>query len=296
MNKKDYINSRPVISFIEWINSILDVPNSFHHNYFLKRQKIDWKCDSIFSAFENYSWQFNYTNEFNTIIKGSSFNECEEVLHTISGKLKKGVVQRNNEVCKEASRQILEWGGVTNRNIDKIDNMGQKWCVYLSETKKQFESNLDSNEYYKSEIIMNSGFTKIYSLLVDNFLIYDGRLGAALGLLVRGFCEENKLETIPEELNFSWGAGRESNINNKQKSRRNPSSDKYIFKSLHSPKSHLENNIRANWLVQEILCNTKSKFGSLEESKRMRSLESALFMIGYHVRDYTFKMNNSDVL
>ena len=291
MNKQDYLNSQSVTSFIEWISPMIDTPHSLHHNYFLKRQKKDWNCDSIFSAYENYTWQFSFTDEGSKIIKGSNFIECEDVLHSLSVKLRNGVAQKNNIICKEVCRQILEWGGVTNRNIDKIENieqMGQDWCVYLSETKDQLERNLDSDGYYRSEIIMNSGFTKIYSLLVDNFLIYDGRLGAAFGLLVRGFCEEMKLETIPAELHFCWGAGRESIINSKEKSRRNPSSDKYIFRSLHSPKAHLENNIRANWIVHEILCNTNSKFNILEASKRMRAFESALFMIGYHVKDYKF--------
>ena len=296
MNKQDYIKSYSVRSFIEWITLIIDTPNSFQHHYFLKRQKRDWKCNSIFSAFENYAWQFSFTDESNRIIKGSNFDECEDVLHSLSAKLKDGVTQRNNAICKEVSRQILEWGGVTNSNVDKIEHMGKEWCVYLSETKIQLERNLDSNEYYRSEIIMNSGFTKIYSLLLDDFLIYDGRLGAALGLLVRGYCEEKKLETIPEELHFYWGAGRESIINSKERSRRNPSSDQYVFKSLHSPKAHMDNNIRANWIVQEILCNTNSKFNILEKSKQMRAFESALFMIGYHVKDYNFKMDHSNVL
>ena len=291
MNKQDYIKSKPVQSFVEWIAPMLDTPDSFNHKYFLKKQKRDWECDSIFCAYENYSWQFKYTDEFQKEIKGTSFCECEEVLHSLSVKLRNGVTQGNNNICKEVSRQILQWGGVTNRNIDKIENienMGQEWFLYLLQTKEQFERNLDSNEYFRSEIIMNSGFTKIYSLLVDDFLIYDGRLGAALGLLARGYCEGKKLETIPEELHFCWGAGRESIINSKEKSRRNPSSDKYRFGSLYSPKVHLENNIRANWIVQEVLCNTKSKFNCLEESKKMRAFESALFMIGYHVKGHLF--------
>ena len=68
MNKQDYMKSQSVSYFIEWISRILDAPNSFHHDYFLKRQKIDWNCDSIFSAYENYTWKFNYTDEYNTII------------------------------------------------------------------------------------------------------------------------------------------------------------------------------------------------------------------------------------
>ena len=39
---------------------------------------------------------------------------------------------------------------------------------------------------------MNSGFTKIYSLYIDDFIIYDSRVGAALGFLVRCYCEEKE--------------------------------------------------------------------------------------------------------
>ena len=44
---------------------------------------------------------------------------------------------------------------------------------------------------------MNAGFIKIYSLLCDYCLIYDGRVGAALGLLTRQFCETTGRTAIP---------------------------------------------------------------------------------------------------
>ena len=40
---------------------------------------------------------------------------------------------------------------------------------------------------------MNAGFEKIYSVLLDGCVIYDGRVGAALGLLARQFCEASEL-------------------------------------------------------------------------------------------------------
>lgn len=60
----------------------------------------------------------------------------------------------------------------------------------------------------------------------------------------------------------------------------------YKFPLLNNSKSHINNNIRANWLLKEILRTTNSKFNDLDENVALRALEAALFMIGYNVRTY----------
>lgn len=146
---------------------------------------------------------------------------------------------------------------------------------------KKVEKELDNNKFdsdnINSSIIMNSGFAKIYSLLLNDFIIYDGRVGAALGLLVRNYCEEKGIARIPNELLFRWKRGRGTG------NRRNPSSKRYVFPELNSSKTHIENNIRANWLLKLISENTNSRFRRIEDNNRMRAIESALFMIGYDV-------------
>ena len=78
-------------------------------------------------------------------------------------------------------------------------------CDYFNYVIKLLECDIDLEEFTKSDIIMNSGFTKIYSLIVQDFIIYDSRVGAALGLLIKCFCEDKQKEKIPEELRFAWG-------------------------------------------------------------------------------------------
>jgi hypothetical protein len=142
---------------------------------------------------------------------------------------------------------------------------------------------VSSNEYYNDEMIMNSGFTKIYSLCIDDFIIY-GRVGAALGFLVRKFCEDCTLEKVPNELAFAWGKGKESTYKSSSMNKRNPSKENYVFPELmNNPKRHTENNIRANWLLREIADITDSKFNKLEKALQMRAIEASLFMIGYEV-------------
>lgn len=58
---------------------------------------------------------------------------------------------------------------------------------------------------------------------------------------------------------------------------RNPNSDIYKFSKLDRGKIHIECNLKANWLLKEVLNFPECQF------KDMRSLEAALFMIGYAI-------------
>ena len=61
-----------------------------------------------------------------------------------------------------------------------------------------------------AECRMNAGFVKIYSLLCEHCVIYDGRVGAAWGLLVRQFCEATHRTTVPPCLAFAFGSPKEA--------------------------------------------------------------------------------------
>jgi hypothetical protein len=124
-------------------------------------------------------------------------------------------------------------------------------------------------------LIMNSGFTKIYSLLLDDFVIYDSRVGAALCLLVRDYLEEIEVLEIPATLGFAW-----KDVRGERNGRREPSKGHYRFREL-SGRCHIDNNVRANWLLKDIA--HKSKFTSTQSPTR--ALEAALFMIGYSVKE-----------
>ena len=126
-------------------------------------------------------------------------------------------------------------------------------------------------------IKMNAGFTKIYALLCDSFVIYDGRVGAALGLIEKKFYND---ENIPQSeiLSFRFGKTKNPKVN------RNPSDETYEFKALHSSNPiHTTNNIKANWILDKAISSLPNtiSFGSCKAP--LRALEAALFMIGYRV-------------
>lgn len=288
MTRKEYCESSDVQEFIRWISYLMDKENSFTHTYIIAKTNERWKCNSIYAAFINYKWSFHCNDSKGNIIKGNSFLDSKKILDECSDKLRTSLYTNNDEACFLACKQILEWGGVTNKNVDRISSM-ENCCDYFKYAIKALEIDNDLEGYINTDIIMNSGFTKIYSLIIDDFIIYDSRVGAALGLLVKCFCEETNREKIPEELLFAWGIKRMTLCGQTAENPRNPSNHIYNFPLISSSKIHIMNNIRANWLLKEILNKTNSKFNCLAEGMALRALEAALFMIGYEVRDFDYE-------
>jgi hypothetical protein len=284
MIRNEYVNRLPVNEFIIWIEEKLDNKNAFIHKYTMKKPAMKWNCSSIYSAYENYYWPFKSQNPINgEIVSGKTFLESLNFLNRMRTGLKESIIRQDIELVRKFCFAILSWGGVLPRNDKKIIELEDTIIDYFIKVKEILNPEHCNIENSFNNIIMNSGFTKIYSVLIDDFIIYDGRVGAALGLLVRRFCEEKGIDTIPQELLFAFGKGRESKptaIN-----RRDPSLGRYKFPNLqNNPIEHIRNNIKANWLLKEILLNTNSKFNNLDKSVQMRALEAALFMIGYDVR------------
>lgn len=281
MNKKEFLSSESVKSFIGWVEPRLDTPGSFRHGYWIKRFRTNWGCDSLYSAYEGYNWPFKARLPEGTSVSGLTFRDSYDFLGRLSEGLRQSIASNDPDLCREHCLAILKWGGVSRGNAGRIAELGDGIIHYFNYVKSTL--NLDSfNTKSCGNITMNSGFSKIYALLVDGLIIYDGRVGAALGLLTRQFCEDNRLISVPEELLFGYGPGREvqaSSVN-----RRNPGSQVYKFPNITgNPRRHLQHNIRASWLLQEILNSTNSKFNQLDNG--IDALQAALFMVGYDVCD-----------
>lgn len=262
MNRESFITDNTVNDFIQWLSTQLD--GDFNHTY----KDDSWECSSIYNAYEKYQW------------KGKDFSENAKELEQLSSDLKNSIANEDAEMCRTACLAILKWGGVLRGNKEKIEKIEEKGSLvqYLKDAKQKLTTgNIESRDYYKG-VYMSSGFSKIYSLYMDDFIIYDSRVGAALGLLVRCYCEEKKLDKVPELLRFAYG----NKKGGKRKSR-NPSKGNYTFPLLRNAgyyDNHIENNLKANWVLKEAL-SSSSKFKGLN----LRSLEAALFMIGYKIPD-----------
>lgn len=280
MKKQEYLGKEIVKEFIDWLIPRISGEVNFNHDYINSRDKSLWKCNTIFNAFENYKWGFNCVIPNKGKISGNTFVESKDILEIIEKGLKSSIQENNQTNLLEYSSSILEWGGVKRSNYDKLKAMEESIVDYYKDSIERLNPETVDTKDDFSGIFMNSGFTKIYSLLINNFVIYDSRVGAALGLLIKLFLSEKNIVSIPDELNFAYGNARPTKNDKGFLNRRNPSNETYKFPVLtNNDKKHIKNNIYANWLLKEISDNSDFK----NESSPIRALESALFMIGYSV-------------
>lgn len=254
MTKNEFLSDAEVNSFIDWISKNLE-SEIFNHGYTSKKPKKKIKITSFKAAFEKYSWG------------KMDFNEDDQYRQELSVKLK----SKDTLTCFLAAIDILDWGGV-HRVIPELAELAANNSLvdYLIKTRIFFENPNFSDDIIPKDLKMNSGWTKIYACYCDNYIIYDGRVGAALAKIVY---EKYSKKKIPPHLLFGSGEGANSN---------EPRRSVDGFPKITGKRElHIRYNIRANWLVNEVLRrNPNTIFGS-----NHRKFESALFMIGYDIRN-----------
>jgi hypothetical protein len=182
--------------------------------------------------------------------------------------------------CHELHHQclaILEWGGLPGvasswlRNSCSDGTLRGK-VVQAVTILKQGGTFV---EFDGERLLMNAGVTKIYAMAApDDLIIYDGRVGAALGLLVRRSLVFGAT-AVPDELQFPWGSG-QGKYTQRKVSSRNPNRDGFNFPYFdNSDASHARWCHKASAILREV----RDKLSG----PPLRQLEMGLFMIGYAV-------------
>lgn len=220
-----------------------------------------------------------------------SYDENARVLQGISEKIRSAIdseySEKRNELALLACHEVMKWGfgngtRAYNSNMAWARGLGEDLALTLRLGRTSLTGEHPDFGVFGSESSprMNSGWTKYYSLALPDFVIYDGRVGAALGLLVRKYLESLDCrvqpESVPESLSFKWASGRGENY-------RNPSSNEYAFSKLSHSRRGMKEwanvNVRANWILIEALELAQSDWLSGRDG--LRKLEASLFMLGY---------------
>lgn len=244
-----------------------------------------WWCHSFEEAGNHYSWI-----------------ETDVSFADLSMSLQAALKNNDNQTCAKLCQKIFKWGGVARRQNDRSNIWVMSHlangdlCTKIKEATKllQPDSRHSLEEFNGNNLLMNSALTKVYAAadLQKNVVIYDGRVGAALGLIVRRMLEQQNLTQIPTSLRFRWGPP--STKKAARLNTRDPSTESLIFKRLPNTSQSKTADLRRAKLskitnklcryVTNLLANDGTLVGSSE-------LEKALFMIGYDVRD-TFEINS----
>lgn len=224
-----------------------------------------WWCHSLQEAFLHYTWPDSP--------KPNSF-QC------IAARLRKALAVHDQAAARQACLAIFHWGGVARRSADKSlawveDQYQQKTlCQSIMRAVQLLQPGSAHGlaAFDGKKLLMNSAMTKVYAAAdPNNIIIYDGRVGAALGLLTRYWLLRAGAPSVPADLAFRWGVGR-SDVN------RNPSQGAFKFSKLNSAQCQIWANqvLLAGGLLQQVMIFNPS-IGSIAE------LEKALFMIGFNV-------------
>lgn len=223
-----------------------------------------WTCGSLAEADLHYSWKPEE--------QAGSFE-------TLASDLQAALEANDEKHLRSVCLKIFQWGGVAAQPEDRSrmwveqSDLGQR----LEGAVQALLNEREGLERFDGKVaLMNSAMTKIYAACCpDQLVIYDGRVGAALGLIARRFLEKSKHPApVPSELAFAWGAA-------KTKGRiRNPSTEQYRFPTLFGARfdrRHAWQMRQASRLLRETVKQIN------QPAVTLRNLERALFMIGYDV-------------
>lgn len=225
---------------------------------------------------------------------GRDFNGNMMELNLVSAEIRAAIDGENDEnggvLAEKACHAVMAWGFGNGRRAYKA-NVGwaerqKKSLAHLLRVGRESLSgdnpNIDAfgteDNRNTGSPKMNAGWTKYYALALPNHIIYDGRVGAALGFLVQRYLTTLlHVEQVPENLQFLWASGVGGGT------LRDPSGGGYQFGKLYGgrygSKSWARVNVQANWVLSE--ARDKACADWCAGPDGLRRLEAALFMLGY---------------
>ena len=231
-----------------------------------------FKVQSLLECLELYQWNS----------KGYSENKNE--LNALSYQLHHALNSNNTAETGRLCTEIYKWGGVRLQTKGH-PNISQLWLEQninndklvekINVSKETVFSGVDFRRFDGRDLIMNSGLTKVVSLASTpkrELIIFDGRVGAALGHLAIMAINSSGHTSMSKALLFPWGAAQSKHIN------RDPSNETIKFPRLFG-------GIRSHYKHASAMSVSSSIVRSVSTQLNIdpRDFEAALFMWGYSV-------------
>lgn len=280
MKKAEFLRRPQTVGFVEWLASVIDgsEPIAFAHHGGVDQQLSD--------PLARYEWPPRTVNVDTpagplTLAARADFAANELVLDRLSVGIRgalKGTAANEPELVHWA-QAIMKWGGVLTRkgNAGWLQSMRKgSFSGYLTRAMEALKGDDDTTHCGMSDLRSNAGTTKIHSLLLPHFVIYDSRVAAALAWLVHRWAKRTEV-TVAEYLRFACMPANTSKIGGKVRS-----PDPHMF-PVFSPTGHVRShhrhamwNLRANWVIQAAIeLGAEHRF-----HWSPRKVEAALFMMG----------------
>jgi hypothetical protein len=246
--KKDFLRSLEVIQFIDFLR----------FNYYNSAEDLK-----------------RILNEYKWPEKGKSMNFEQTYLKFSEKRIELGVTLnfREESVTFKVCSEILNWGGVgvATKNIKELEKMRDQgsFMNILREARSMIRSTIIDTSGFS--IPMNSGFSKIYTLLDDHFIIYDSRVAAKMCSLVKQ-CFKEKSDKNPEPIHLG-------KCDYQAKVNRDPGPEFPMLTGR--PKQYFESNIKAAWILEKLAL--EHNILNYPVDKMIFAFQTALFVDGYEL-------------
>ena len=173
-----------------------------------------------------------------------------------------------------AAKDIMDWGRAQVPRITK--RMRLRALEELSKSSSKLDPKTATMEGLSGFKYMGAGFSKVYSMMLADFPIYDSRVACALTSLIVLFCEDTRRAKAPEALDIGVPPGRAT-------TQRNPSRRPYVIRKIAYTQKpfYARSNVKAAWLLKHLATKAPGEFAVISGDRRVRAMEAGLFMLGY---------------
>jgi len=292
IKKSEFLKDNDVKQFIEFLAEVIVGSRPVKHEYWDQKlagrkkepEKKAHRCfTTLKKAFDEYYWPQYKTK----------FDHNLDILKPLRDQI---ATATTREAAYYATSRILWWGaGNSGQTLysgnmswlnKKIDN-GSSTLEILNDADKLFSADpFDGSPFDGNAHRSNAGFTKVYALRFEEFIIYDSRVAAALGLLVAQYCEQRGYNKVPSKLELGWSQAKYKRTGEKEPlDNRNPSRGTLKFREIGSNDHdlHAQSNWRANIFLSKAISSLEKqnrKPDWLSSCDQLRRVEAALFMLG----------------
>ena len=225
---------------------------------FINYLKIEFNDPTRYEkTLQDYCWPENS--------KGLNFEDTYKMIINLRNEFQNSLANKDQQRTSELCETILKWGGVgvAKANINKINEMKDRG-IFL-DTLISARNVIQSGKIEKDKISFpaNSGFSKIYACLSENFIIYDSRVAARMCFLISECFKKNNP--------FSLGIP-----DYQAKGNRNPGHE--FPKLRRNSQKYFESNTKASWIIEELAIQNPND--NFPKEKLMFAYQTVFFVFG----------------
>ena len=266
MKRDEYLADEHVRGFTRWAGQLVTGELGLTHRW--RSRGTDFACTSLYGALEQYRWPDNrHALDYRvTARRLREFSLNFEDIGIIDSRIKQAKFVDNAEA-------IFEWGGI--RQLEKLNEWRslppERLHALIEDIRARLDPAMGDTGNLADFRYMGSGFSKVYSMLIDGFPIYDSRVACALNCLVGIYCRREKVGGKPDSLKLRMPPRQlPKRIRYHRCDRPGMNNDSGAY---------ARDNLKAAWLLGEMVRDP----GEFEQAgfETVDAVQHALFMVGY---------------